>query len=319
MVYIVVLNWKGATDTIACIKTLFGLVGVDFRIIICDNASPDDSYTQIRDWLIEEKNRDAGYMQGRSLVELDKISAESHFVSENKDAVFLVQTGTNLGYAGGNNVGIRLALNQEDMQYVWILNNDTEVEPNSLLELVKRCKKDPGIGICGSRLVYYHDRSKLQGLGGLYNPWLCTTRHYAAFADSDMVFDDDRVASEIDYVIGASMLLTRPLLEQVGLLCEDYFLYYEELDICLRAKENFRIGVASNSVIYHKEGASTGGGRSELADFLAIKNRLVLTKKFNRKRYLLVWFATWGAFWNRVKRGEWIKSKNIVKALFHVA
>ena len=100
------------------------------------------------------ENRDAGYMQGRSLVELDKISAESHFVSENKDAVFLVQTGTNLGYAGGNNVGIRLALNQEDMQYVWILNNDTEVEPNSLLELVKRCKKDPGIGICGSRLVY---------------------------------------------------------------------------------------------------------------------------------------------------------------------
>ncbi len=314
MVYIVVLNWKGATDTIACLKTLFGLVGVDFRIIICDNASPDDSYGQIRDWLIEEKNRDADYMQGRSLVELDKISAESHLVSENEDAVFLVQTGNNLGYAGGNNVGIRLALNQEDMQYVWILNNDTEVEPNSLSELVKRCQMDSGIGICGSRLVYYHDRNKLQGLGGLYNPWLCTTRHYAAFADSTKVFDDDQVASEIDYVIGASMLLTRPLLEQVGLLCEDYFLYYEELDICLRAKGKFRLGVASNSVVYHKEGASTGGGRSDLADYYAVRNRLLLTKKLNHHYYFPVLLSLVFVCINRIRRLELKKAAGVIKA-----
>lgn len=288
MIYIIVLNWKGAADTIACLNSLFFLKDVRFRIVVCDNASPDNSYSDIRYWLINQKNQSSGYMTNCSLIELSNEGSQYYLIPEEEQSIYLIQTGANLGYAGGNNVGIRFAMNQPDMSYVWVLNNDTEVEPDSLYHMVKRCESNTKIGICGSKLVYHHDRSKLQGLGGLYNPWLCTTKHYAAFSDSQSEFDDIAVAKKIDYIIGASMLLTRPLLERIGLLCEDYFLYYEEIDLALRAKGLFSLGIASKSVVYHKEGASMDGGRSVFSDYYAVKNKLTLTKNRNRKYYLFV-------------------------------
>lgn len=311
MVYIIVLNWKNAEDTIACFKSLLGLKDADFRIVICDNASPDDSYIEIKESLLAMP-----VANEYDLIELNRSEAESYLIPEKEQGVYLVQTGENLGYAGGNNVGIRLAMNQADMRYVWVLNNDTEVEPDSLYELLDRCEKDSGIGICGSRLVYDHDRTKLQGLGGVYNSWFCRTKHYAAFMDSQTTFDDDSVSKQIDYVIGASMILTKPLLEKVGLLCEDYFLYFEELDISLRAKGFFKIGVATKSIVYHKEGASTESGKSDLADFYSIKNRLLVTKKFKRKKILTVWLSLFVVCCVRGRNMEWSKAKQCMKIFF---
>ncbi len=318
MIYIIVLNWKGAADTIACLNSLFFLKDVKFRIVVCDNASPDNSYSDIRDWLINQKKQSSGYMTNCCLIELSKENSLHYLIPEEDKSIYLIQTGANLGYAGGNNVGIRFAMNQPDMSYVWVLNNDTEVEPDSLYHMVKRCESNPKIGICGSKLVYHHDRSKLQGLGGLYNPWLCTTKHYAAFSDSQSEFDDIAVAKKIDYIIGASMLLTRPLLERIGLLCEDYFLYYEEIDLALRAKGLFSLGVASKSVVYHKEGASMDGGRSVFSDFYAVKNKLTLTKNRNRKYYLFVWLSLFGVFFNRLRRLEWSKAFMVGKIITFV-
>lgn len=313
MIYIVVLNWKNAPDTIACLDSLFKLRQVDYRIVVCDNQSPDDSYQQIRDWLQQQS---CGYMADRRLIELNKQDAESYRIPDSESGIYLVQTGSNLGFAGGNNVGIRFAMNQADMQYIWLLNNDTEVAPDALWHLVQRCQSDSQIGICGSRLVYFHDRAHLQGLGGVYNRWLGTTRHYAAYAPSDAVFDDEKVSAEIDYVIGASMLLTRPLLEQVGLLCEDYFLYFEELDICTRAKNlGKKISVCTSSIVYHKEGASTAGGKSDVSDFFSVRNRLIITKKFNKCYFPVVYFSLLLCIANRIRRNEFRKAFNIFKYL----
>lgn len=318
MIYIIVLNWKGAADTIACLNSLFFLKDVKFHIVVCDNASPDNSYSDIRDWLINQKQQSSGYMESCSLIELTNDDSLHYLIHEEDKSIYLIQTGANLGYAGGNNVGIRFAMNQPDMSYVWVLNNDTEVEPDSLYYMVERCESDPKIGICGSKLVYHHDRSKLQGLGGLYNPWLCTTKHYAAFSDSQSEFDDIDVAKKIDYIIGASMLLTRPLLEKIGLLCEDYFLYYEEIDLALRAKGLFSLGVASKSVVYHKEGASMDGGRSVFSDYYAVKNKLTLTKNRNSKYYLSVWLSLFGVFFNRLRRLELGKAFIVSKIILFI-
>lgn len=310
MVYIIVLNWKNAVDTIACLDSLFKLKNTDFKIVVCDNSSPDDSYQEIRQWLCQND-----YLSSRKLIELDRETAEQYLIPANEDGVYLVQTGANLGYAGGNNVGIRLAMQQPDMRYVWVLNNDTEVDENALTHLVNKCKQDPKIGICGSKLVYHHDRRCIQGLGGTYNSWLGTTQHYAAWDDSSKKFNDILVAEEIDYIIGASMLLTRSLLEQVGLLSEDYFLYYEEIDICLRAKGLFSLGIESNSIVYHKEGASTEKGKSITSDYYSIKNRIVISKKFNKHTLPMIYCTFIVVAINRLRRLEFVKFANIIKIL----
>ena len=316
MIYIIVLNWKGAADTIACLNSLFFLKDVKFHIVVCDNASPDNSYSDIRDWLINQKQQSSGYMESCSLIELTNDDSLHYLIHEEDKSIYLIQTGANLGYAGGNNVGIRFAMNQPDMSYVWVLNNDTEVEPDSLYYMVERCESDPKIGICGSKLVYHHDRSKLQGLGGIINPWLCTTKHYAAFEKSDVVFKDDEVEKNIDYIIGASMLLSRSLLERVGLLCEDYFLYYEEVDLAQRAKPYFKIGVASDSVVYHKEGASTGGNKSFISDSCYLKNRLLIAKRFFPKSYWVVRVSYIITLFNRLHRFQLLSFKLCIRLLF---
>lgn len=314
MVYIIILNWKGAADTLACLESLAKLQDVEYRLVICDNASPDQSYEHIRDGILAS----VAY-QGRPLVELNREHAERYKISaDEKEAIYLIQTGDNLGYASGNNVGIRFSLNQADMQYVWLLNNDTEVAPDALWHLVQRCRTDPTIGICGSRLVYFHERNHLQGLGGVYNRWLGTTRHYAAYAPSDAVFDDEKVSAEIDYVIGASMLLTRPLLEKVGLLCEEYFLYFEELDLAMRAAPLFKLSVATNSVVYHKEGGSLNTGSNFPSDFIdniSICNRLKFSKKFYPNFYWGVRFSLILVFINRLKQRRCSAAKQIISTL----
>lgn len=312
-VYIVILNWKGAEDTIACLKSLSLLEGVKYRILICDNNSLDDSYELIRSEIYN-----ISFLNEKKLVELTRSEAE-HYVIEDEDAIYLIQTGDNLGFAGGNNVGIRFSLNQIDMGYVWLLNNDTEVTPTTLFHMVKRSQSDERIGICGSRMVYHHDRTILQGLGGTYNPWLGTTHHYAAYKASDTVFDDDEVSSNIDYVIGASMLLKKELLETVGLLCEDYFLYFEELDITCRAfSAGFKHSISTDSIVFHKEGGSTGHvlQKSKYPDLLSIKNRIVFSKKFYPKYTFFVRIGLLGVIFNRLKRKQFDRTIYILKVFF---
>lgn len=315
MVYIILLNWQGASDTLACLASLAQLRGVPYRVVICDNASPDGSYEVIRSGLA-----DSNHYGDRPLVELSREQAAVYRLSPAEhDALFLIQTGANLGYAGGNNIGIRFAMNQPDMQYVWLLNNDTEVHPDALRHMVARCEQDPTIGICGSRLVYYYDREHLQGLGGVYNPWLGTTRHYAAMAPSDAVFDDDKVSAEIDYVIGASMLLTRSVLEKVGLLCEDYFLYFEELEYSTRSKRlKHATVVASDSIVYHKEGASTSGTKSTIADYYSFRSRLLFSKREYKPYFPVVCFSLIFVAIRRLLRHEPQKIVYIFKAFGEV-
>lgn len=321
MTYIIILNWKGAIDTIACLLSVLQLQASSFRIVICDNGSPDNSYDIIRNWIIDNK-QNSEYLLDHDLVELNRVSAESYCHASDQKQVFLVATGDNLGYAGGNNVGIKLALNNPETKYVWVLNNDTEVDPESLNYLVERCEQDTTIGICGSRLVYSDSRDKIQGLGGLYNPILCTTKHYAAYENSQKYFDDNETENQIDFVIGASMLLRRSLLDEIGLLDESYFLYFEELDIALRAKGKYRLGSASKSIVYHKEGASTGGKdadeKSDVADFYAIRNRIKFTLKHNRKYIIFVWLGLFVALGNRLRRKKFSKSKNIAKIILGI-
>ena len=307
MVYIILLNWKNAVDTIECLKSLKKITNIEFKIILCDNFSPDNSFEKIKNYISEDEH------YNKIFEDITNITTDKKIITLNKKLV-LIQNHSNLGFAGGNNVGIRLALAQDDAKYIWLLNNDTEVRHDSLSEIISRFNMNPEIGVCGSKLVYYHQRDKIQGLGGEINPFTCATRHVPWLAPASQEFNDEEMEPKISYVLGASMLFSRTAFEKVGLLCEDYFLYYEEVDICNRLKASgFKIGIASKSIVYHKEGASTDSGKSDIADYCSVRNRILIAKKFYPNYLFWVKLSLLGVIYNRIKRKEFKRAFRYVK------
>jgi len=287
-VYIIVLNWNGWRDTIECLESLIRLDYPNYTIVVCDNASSDDSWDQIRRWVCGDvtascTNRQLAHLISPPVAKpIPSISHSSPDASLNSPTprcpLVLIQTGSNLGFAGGNNVGLRYALSHTDCKYFWLLNNDTVVKADSLSRMVEQMSSDQHLGICGSTLLDYASPQTIQTLGGKrYSSWngrVLTRKHTMQLS-----------SQSIDYVQGASMLVRREFLETVGLMEEGYFLYFEEIDWAMRSRGRFRLGYAPLSIVYHKEGASIGTHtrrqqRSLLAEHYATRNRLLFTRKF---------------------------------------
>ncbi len=333
LVYIIVLNYNGWPDTIECLESLLRLQYDNFHLIVIDNDSGDDSLESIRLWargeLAIKPNTD---LRLRALVHppvakpitvneisCDRINSGYSLRQPDRSTIRLIQTGSNLGFAGGNNIGLRLALNDTECRYVWLVNNDAVVKPDALTKLVHRIEQNPHFGICGSTLLYYHHPDRVQALGGAaYNCWLATTRHIGAMTAADAFIDAARVEPRLSYVIGASLLLSRPFLEQVGPMREDYFFYFDELDWCLRARGRYDITYAPESIVYHKEGKAIGANhdtrhKSRLADYFWTKNRLKITRRFFPYALPTVYLTLLGAIFNRIRRRQWDRIPMIIK------
>jgi hypothetical protein len=165
--------------------------------------------------------------------------------------VTVLQAGANVGFSRGNNLGIRHAL-ARGAAFVWLLNNDTTVDSSALTTLVKEAETDPRIGIVGSVLYFADHPERVQAWGG---------GTFNALLGKTSCSMKPTKASELDFITGASMLLRRAFLEDVGLLDETFFLYMEDTDLCFRAKQrSWRIAVAEESVVYHKVGATANAG-----------------------------------------------------------
>lgn len=324
-IYIIVLNWNGAADTIACLDSLVRLKGPQANIIVCDNHSSDGSYTIIKDFIIDSvRNRQKDW-HGFHFFEFKENACPSESALETGVRfVGLVRTDENLGFAGGVNIGIRIALLDPTMKYIWILNNDTVVDKNALFALVAKMNSNPAIGVCGSTLLYYGRPTVIQAVGGIYNAWLGTTRHVLGQQNYAAELCQSINAFNLDYLVGASLFIRRELLERVGLLSEDYFLYCEELDWFHRMKRiapEFKLGYAPESLVYHKEGASTGSndlGRktySYFADYFYMTSRLKFSKRYFPYRYWLVRLATLGLGINRLRRHQF---RSFMLAIFLV-
>jgi GT2 family glycosyltransferase len=292
-VHVVLLNWNGWQDTIECLESVFRLDYPQFSVIVCDNASSDDSLGKIQDWA---NGRLAASCNSNDLVRLvfpllpkpisfvSLINNEISEVTARRDVpLVLIQTGANLGFAGGNNVGIRYSLAGGYCDYVWLLNNDTVVEPDSLSALIRMAEADPKLGICGSQLRSYDCPDEIQTMGGRrYIRWSGRTRPLRELTTPQV----STVAGAPDYIEGASMLIKRECLEAVGLLEDSYFLYYEELDLVERARPFFHFGYSVESLVYHKEGATIGSAsirsnRSVRSDFYQARNRIVFTRRYH--------------------------------------
>lgn len=312
-VYICLLNWNGWRDTIECLESLLLLEYRDFRVVVCDNDSSDDSCDRLRAWFLCNAIRfvpamdTSGGSPESYFTDIGQEAAESLQVREQR-CIFIRNT-SNLGFAAGNNVALRLAIRQADCGFVWLLNNDTVVTPRALTALVEEFRKEPRFGICGSRLVFYHARDRVQALcGGAYNRWFSIAKHVG---EGMTLEESERVRTvSVAYPCAASMLVSRRFIEVVGMMAEDYFLYFEELDWMQRAGNRFMIGYAADSLVFHKEGQAIGSdghaeGRSVLSDYYLTRSRFVFTRKYYP--YALPTLCIWLAIMSlaRLRRHGW--------------
>jgi GT2 family glycosyltransferase len=251
-VAILVLNWANPVDTISCIESIRRLLDDSFYLVVVDNASPDDSFELITAYLKSAWNR------GRVLV--DDRAAGGTTESVRAGDALAIRTTRNLGYAGGNNVGIRTALHA-GCEAVWILNNDTVVEPDTLAHLLATMGAIQDAAAIGA-LIVERDGTSVQCIGGgRYSWWLGRSRLVGRGLPVSAVgtYPED---SRLDYVSGASMLVPASALRRVGLLDERFFLYCEEVDYAERGRRRgLRLTVSRSAIVRHRFGATIGTSR----------------------------------------------------------
>jgi hypothetical protein len=296
-VAIILVNWNGWRDTIECMQTCLALDYPKVRLVVCDNASTDESVENIVAWAegrFHYPLKVGAPVTGslarlpHSLLVLDREAAEQGGGGDAE--LVIVRTGANLGFAGGNNVGLRWAIAQS-CDYAWLLNNDTVVPADTLDHLVDTMRADPSVGLCGSIMIEYDQPGVMQGYAGCMDRRTYRGRHLGAGLPSDdpreAMRADPAKASETVYPIGASILVSRPFLDDIGLMEEEYFLYYEEIDWVLRGLPRYRVEVALNSKVYHKVGSSAGStpqGLSSRSVGYLYRSRLKIARRFARGR-----------------------------------
>ena len=332
-VAIVVLNWMGWRDTIECLESLFCLDYPNFQVVLCDNASTDGSVDRIKAWARGElvppvpENPALRALTAATVpkpiayTELDRATAELPRQEACGSPLVIINTGANLGYAGGNNVGLRYGIGTGLFKYFWILNNDIVVDSRALHKLISSMEEHRSAGACGSLSLYYNDPKRIECFGGgKFNKYIGVPHRF----ESNKLLKDTKLKesglySDLDYISGASMLVSSKFIRDIGLMCEDYFLYYEELDWFTRAKGKFFLCVCKESIVYHKHGSTIGSSdksqhRSLVSEYFLKKSRLKFIKKFHPGVIFTSYMILFSTMIVRLVIGPRISSKII----FHV-
>ncbi|MCD9574713.1 glycosyltransferase [Flavobacterium soyae] len=314
-VYIVLLNYNNSEDSIECLESILKLHYTNYQIIIIDNSETLQYFKELQLWA-----------EGQSLSFLS-IDEKYFLLESKKEKILFVKAEENKGFAAGNNLALQYILNQKEQDsYIWLLNNDTVLEKNSLTDIVSQIDKQDISNskiIYGTALLEYDNPAKVQALGGLYHPKTGLTSHLGeGISINEAILNFDKIVEKASYPIGASMIIKYTDLESIGLLSEDYFLFYEELDWISRAKQNGgSLKILPVFGIYHKQGNSTKSKineqKSEFIDLVSMNSRITFAKKYNRKNlgfiYLSILTLTIG---NRIWQRNFKIIPKILKMVF---
>jgi len=251
--YVIVLNWNGLADTRACLRSLEPALGDDAVVCVVDNASTDGSAEAIR----------REFPRARVL-----------------------ETGANLRFAGGNNAGIRAAL-EAGAREIMLLNNDTTVDSGFLGAMTSRLRSWPDAGIVAPKILYHAEPHRIWYAGGEISPWTGTMRHRGIREEDDGRFD---TPGETGYASGCCLLVKREVVERIGMLDEAYYMYTEDADFCMRARRaGYRVVYEPRARVWHKVSVSAGGHLSAFK----MRNKFLSNYRFFA-RYD-AWYQ-WGVF-----------------------
>lgn len=281
-----------------CIQSLLRMEDQDFLIVLCDNNSTDGSFDQLLTW-------------GKATLSNRFATWNCNQPPPTQAKLILIQTGANLGFAGGCNVGLRYALLHTNAEFVWLLNNDTVVDTHALGQQVGALRQSPDTGILGSTLVFLHQPDQVQAPGGYnFNFWTARVLPIQPNISVKSLPSADQVDPHLKFICGASMFVRRSFLETVGLLNEQYFLYFEEVDWAVRGRDRFRLSYCPSSRIWHKEGGSIGSHRklaqrSAFSEGFLSRNRILFLKTYFPQRLplCLAYVLVIGSI--RIVQGRW--------------
>ena len=290
MTAIILVNWNGADDTIACLESLSRMNTSHF-VVVADNDSTDNSAERIRLWI------------------------DLHSDNANVKQYQLLQLDANYGFAVGNNKALAVAM-QYNPDYCMLLNNDTEVEPDFLEHLLDYAKENPEVKALSPCIRYYYDKEKIWFSGGKLT-----------FASRKRLYADSNVSAlpvnpfEVSYLSGCALFFYPSLLnDDKELLYNGFFFGEEDYEFSLRMKKNdVKMACVPQSVVYHKVGASqkkTNDSKGLGRIYMYYHNRLICTRlhcpsvKFhlirlltcgNCLRYFKSYTGSWGLAWKLVR------------------
>jgi GT2 family glycosyltransferase len=244
LVYIIILNWNGYKDTIECIESLQRIKYENYKIVIVDNESTNES------------------------VKILKSKYPKIRLFENKE---------NLGFSGGVNIGIKWALKNK-ADYILLLNNDTFVDKNFLSNLVDTVEGKNMVGIVSPKIYYSDKPNMIFSMGGFKN-----YAGLYPFIDHEIKKIDTgqyNKLEERDCVIGCCMLIEKNIFKNIGLFDDDYFLYVEDMDFSIRVKNaGYKIFVCQKSKIWHKVSGSSGGEGNLVKEYYNNRNLILFARK----------------------------------------
>lgn len=327
-VAIVLVNWNGWRDSVECLSSIVGsgaLAAAD--VFVVDNDSRDASVDHLQAWC-QQPLHDSRWRSLPGVQHAPQGQAVPCSVSTADDQpvalqpgvqVYIVRAGGNLGFAGGNNVGITAA-GLARYSHFWLLNNDTVMAHDALAALLQRAEGDARVGMVGSTLIFYSQPDAVQALGGgWFDRGAMRMSHIGEFTSPQAVPTDAAAQAEVEaqmaYVVGASMLVSSRFVQEVGPMCEDYFLYFEELDWAMRAQPRYGLGYAPGSRVFHKAGASTMQTQSEFSLNLLYRNQLRFASRFLPERLPALKRSLAWELLRHVLKGRWMPARLVARTL----
>jgi len=309
---VIILNWNGWKETIECLESFYQITYSNYYVIVVDNGSEDDSIKKIKEFAegkIKVSSKYFKYDQSNKpikVLEYEKEEAEAGGGRESEISnlppskkLILIKNDKNYGFAGGNNIGIRYALKALNPDYILLLNNDTVVDREFLNNLIKFAERDKETGIVGPKIHYYDydGRSDVISFTGEdIVPWKGVGQRYGSGEIDKGQWDKPM---ETDKIEGSCMLIRKEVFEKVGLFDERFFCYYEETDLCFRAKKaGFKVKYCPDANIWHKVASSMGGRTSPIRIYFLARNRfLFIAKNFPEELWKHILYIAFYEFW----------------------
>lgn len=306
---IVQLNWRQWPVSIICLESVFRQEHPRFRVIWCDNNSPDGSSDHVLAWAKGELDAlpdspDAirhfhwpPVPKPISCDVIDAVAGQPVRPPREDAQLVIVRSDRNGGCAAGYNIGLRIALALSP-DFIWILNNDTVVRQDALTRLLERAVSDPGIGMCGSTVLDFNSPDRIQAqAGATFDFRWCTARPLNYGQPRLSLAPQDEIERQLDYVLGASMLLPRKVVEGMGLMPGHFFMYFEEIAWAQHLPNGYRLAYAPGSEVFHRDAELDTVPDlfyGSLRDSQMLGNRLVFAKIY---RPASVPFVVGGLLW----------------------
>ncbi|HNV01588.1 MAG TPA: glycosyltransferase family 2 protein [archaeon] len=244
---IIILNWNTSTDTIECLESLKEQTVEDFKVYLIDNGSKIEDITNLGKFLQKKKTN---------------------------YKIELIKNRENLGFTGGNNVGLKKATKHN---FVFLLNNDTILEKKCIENLLLSFNSNSKIGAINPKIYYYQNKNIIWAAGANYSKILCKASLKGFNQKDNGQFDN---ACELSQLVGAAVMIKSTTLKDTGFFDEDYFCYYEETDLFHRMKnKGYKLFYEPKSIVYHKVAMSSGGSKNPKTIYYLVRNRAIFIRK----------------------------------------